>query len=81
MDQLNSGAFEVLVNAEELGVFSGVSGQISATTPNGLDQFIVDEEVSLNGRSRTRCRRTRTTKTSSLPNWQPEPVGRSQFNA
>ena len=29
MDELNSGAFEVLVNAEELGVFSGVSGQIS----------------------------------------------------
>jgi hypothetical protein len=39
----------VLVDDEDLGVFSGVSGQISATTSNGLDQFIVDEEVSLKG--------------------------------
>ena len=40
---------EVLVDDEYLGVYSGLSGQISATTSNGLDQFIVDEEVSVNG--------------------------------
>ena len=49
IDQLSSGVIEVLVDDEYLGVFSGVSGTISATTPMGLDQFIVDEEVSLNG--------------------------------
>ena len=39
----------MLVDGEDLGVFSGVTGQIGATTSNGLDQFIVDEEVALNG--------------------------------
>jgi hypothetical protein len=49
IDQLGAGAIEVLVNGEVLGIYSGVSGTITANTPNGLDQFIVDEEVSLNG--------------------------------
>jgi hypothetical protein len=49
IDQLSSGVIEVLVNDEVLGVYSGVTAPITATTPNGLDQFIIDEEVSLSG--------------------------------
>ncbi len=44
-----SGVYEVLVNDEVLGVYSGVTGQIDATTSNGQDNFIVDEEVTANG--------------------------------
>jgi hypothetical protein len=49
IDQLSPGAFEILVNGEDLGVFSGVTGQIAATTPNGLDTFVIDEEVAASG--------------------------------
>jgi hypothetical protein len=49
IDQLSSGVDEVLVNGEVLGVYSGVTGQIAAATPNGLDDFVVDEEVTSSG--------------------------------
>jgi hypothetical protein len=49
IDQLSSGAYEVLVNDEVLGVYSGVTAPISATTPSGLDTFVIDEEVTLSG--------------------------------
>ncbi|HEV8067250.1 MAG TPA: FG-GAP-like repeat-containing protein [Planctomycetaceae bacterium] len=45
--QLSSGTVEVLVNGEELGnPFTGVTGQVQLTTPNGLDTVFVDEEVT-----------------------------------
>jgi hypothetical protein len=45
--QLSSGTVEVLVNGEELGnPFTGVTGQVQLTTPNGLDTVYVDEEIT-----------------------------------
>jgi hypothetical protein len=45
--QLSSGTVEVLVNGEELGnPFTGVTGQVQLTTPNGLDTVFVDEEIT-----------------------------------
>jgi FG-GAP-like repeat/Calx-beta domain len=45
--QLASGTVEVLVNGEELGnPFTGVTGQVQLTTPNGLDTVYVDEEIT-----------------------------------
>ncbi|HEV8003261.1 MAG TPA: FG-GAP-like repeat-containing protein [Planctomycetaceae bacterium] len=45
--QLGAGKVEVLVNGEELGsIFTGVTGQIQLTTPQGLDNVYVDEEVT-----------------------------------
>ncbi len=46
--QLSAGTVEVLVNGEELSQvpYTGVTGQIQVTTPNGLDTIYVDEEVT-----------------------------------
>ncbi len=51
--QLSSGTVEVLVNGELLvtggapqGIYSGVTGQIQVTTPQGLDNIFVDEEIT-----------------------------------
>jgi hypothetical protein len=44
--QLAPGTVEVLTNGEVLGIFTGVSGQVQLTTPNGLDTVYVDEEVT-----------------------------------
>jgi hypothetical protein len=44
--QLSTGTVEVLVNGEELGIYAGVTGQVQLTTPQGLDNAYVDEEVT-----------------------------------
>ena len=44
--QLSSGTVEVLVNGEELGIYTGVTGEVQLTTPNGMDTVYVDEEVT-----------------------------------
>jgi Calx-beta domain/FG-GAP-like repeat/Carboxypeptidase regulatory-like domain len=49
VNQLASGVEEVMVNNEVVGVYTGVSGTIAATTTNGADQFVIDEEVTLPG--------------------------------
>ncbi len=49
IDQLSSGVYEVLVDDVVLGVYSGVTAPIAATTPNGLDTFVIDEEVAASG--------------------------------
>jgi hypothetical protein len=49
INQLASGVEEVMVNNEAVGVYTGISGTINATTTNGADQFVIDEEVTLPG--------------------------------
>lgn len=49
VNQLASGVEEVMVNNEVVGVYTGISGTINATTTNGADQFVIDEEVTLAG--------------------------------
>ncbi|HET6327118.1 MAG TPA: FG-GAP-like repeat-containing protein [Planctomycetaceae bacterium] len=46
--QLGAGKVEILVNGEMLpnGPYAGVTGQIQVTTPQGLDNIYVDEEVT-----------------------------------
>jgi hypothetical protein len=44
--QLGSGKVEVLVNGEELAIETAITGQVQVTTPQGLDNLYVDEEVT-----------------------------------
>ena len=48
IDQVSPGVDEVLINGEVQGIYSGVTS-VSATTPAGQDQFVIDEEVTASG--------------------------------